>query len=271
MSQNVGTVSSPVDVQVGNFGDVPTSPAVSIAGDFSETNNCSVAVPGGQKCDINVVFTPTATGTRTGTLTVTFGGNIPSQTIPLIGNAGASGVSLSPTSLSFGDQASGTTSGAQQVTVTNRGTGPLILSSVQTTSEFAATNTCGAPVPPSSSCTIQVTFTPSALGAQTGTLTIADNAPDSPQIVALTGNAASQAPPALASRCAPGRLRLSHGHGRRDRDLRSRHRRLGCSRTASLTCTGAPTGAVCRSPTRFRLRDLRLHLERQRHHNIPSP
>ena len=155
--------------------------------------------PGGQKCDINVVFTPTVTGARNGTLTVSFDGNIPSQTIPLTGNAGAPAVSLSPTSLSFGDQANGTTSAAQQVTVTNSGTGPLILSSIQTSSEFAATNTCGAPVAPAGSCTIQVTFTPSASGTQTGTLTIADNATDSPQIVALTGNMASAArPPALA-------------------------------------------------------------------------
>ena len=48
-------------MQVGNFGDAPTLPEVSITGDFSETDNCSVAVAGGQKCDINVVFMPTVT------------------------------------------------------------------------------------------------------------------------------------------------------------------------------------------------------------------
>lgn len=243
--QNVGTTSAPADVQVGNFGDAPVSPRVSITGDFSETDNCSVAVPGGQKCDINVVFTPTVTGTRNGVLTVSFGGNIPSQTIPLLGNAGAPAVSLSPTSLTFGDQATGTTSGAQQVTVTNSGTGPLILSSIQTTSQFAATNTCGAPVAPAGSCTIQVTFTPSASGAQTGTLTIADNAPDSPQVVTLAGNAASQgiglgvasggSSSATVAAGATATYALSIGG-------------VGVSGTGSLTCTGAPTGAVCSVP-----------------------
>ena len=164
-------------MQVGNFGDAQVSLGVSITGDFSETNNCSASVPGGQKCDVNVVFTPTVTGTRNGLLTVSFGGNIPSQAIPLVGNAGASAVSLSPTSLSFDDQPTGTTSGAKQVTVTNSGTGPLILSSIQTTSQFTATNTCGAPVVPAGSCTIQVTFTPSASEIQTGTLTIVDKPP----------------------------------------------------------------------------------------------
>jgi hypothetical protein len=242
-NQNVGTSSAAADVQVGNFGDAPTSPGVSISGDFSETDNCSVAVPGGQKCDINVVFTPTVTRTRNGVLTVSFGGNISSQTISLVGNAGASAVSLSPTSLTFGDQATGTTSGAQQVTVTNNGTGPLILSSIQTTSQFAATNTCGAPIAPAGSCTIQVTFTPSASGAQTGTLTIADNAPDSPQVVSLTGNAASQglgvasggSSSVTVAAGATATYALSIGGA-------------GVSGTGSLTCTGAPTGAVCSVP-----------------------
>jgi len=186
--ENVGVGSPPADVQVGNFGDAPMSPTVSITGDFSETDNCSAAVPGGQKCDINVVFTPTALGNRTGTLTVSFGGNIPSQTIPLSGNGVALAVTLAPTSLYFGIQATGTTSGLQQVTVTNTGTGSLVISSVQTTSEFAATNTCGAALAAGNSCTIQVTFTPTASGIQTGSLTITDNASGSPQTVALTGN-----------------------------------------------------------------------------------
>jgi hypothetical protein len=127
----------------------------------------------------------------------------------------------------------------------------LILSSVQTTSQFAATNTCGAPIAPAGSCTIQVTFTPSASGAQTGTLTIADNAPTSPQTVALTGNVASQGPPpppgiglgvppggsasATVTAGATATYALSIGGA-------------GMSGTGSLTCTGAPKGAVCSVP-----------------------
>jgi Abnormal spindle-like microcephaly-assoc'd, ASPM-SPD-2-Hydin len=178
VSQNVGTASTAVDVQVANFGDAPMSPGISITGDFSETDNCSVAVPSGQKCDVNMVFTPSAAGPRTGTLTVSFGGNIPSQTVALSGNGGAPAVTLSPTSLSFGVQATGTTSGAQQITVANTGTGPLTISAAQTSSQFASTSTCGAPVAPSSSCMIQVTFTPTASGTQLGTLTIADKCPE---------------------------------------------------------------------------------------------
>jgi Abnormal spindle-like microcephaly-assoc'd, ASPM-SPD-2-Hydin/Protein of unknown function (DUF1573) len=187
-SENIGVASSPTDVQLGNFGDAPMSPVIATSGDFSETDNCSASVPGGQKCDINVVFTPTAAGNRTGTLTITFGGSVPPQTVALSGVGTVPAVSLSPPALYFRVQATGTTSGQQQVTVTNTGTGSLTVSSVQATTQFAATNTCGAPVAAGSTCTIQVTFTPTASGIQTGTLTINDNASNSPQTVALTGN-----------------------------------------------------------------------------------
>jgi hypothetical protein len=188
VSKSVGIASAPLDVQLGNFGDAPMSPTISITGDFSEMDNCSTAVAGGQKCDINVVFTPTATGTRTGTLTANFGGSISTQTVALTGTGVAPVISLSPTSLFFGVQATGTTSAAQQVTVTNGGTGTLTISSVQASVQFASTNTCGAPLAPGGSCAIQVTFTPTSSGIQTGTLTITDDAPGSPQSVPLTGN-----------------------------------------------------------------------------------
>jgi ASPM-SPD-2-Hydin domain-containing protein len=130
----------------------------------------------------------TATGHRTGTLAITFGGTIPSQSVALSGVGAAPAVSLSPPALYFGVQAIGTTSGQQQVTVTNNGTGPLTVSSAQTTAQFGATNTCGAPVVPGSNCTIQVTFTPTSSGIQTGTLTVNDDASNSPQTIPLTGN-----------------------------------------------------------------------------------
>jgi hypothetical protein len=247
-NQNVNSSSAAADVQVGNFGDAPMSPGIAITGDFSETDTCSAAVPGGQKCDINVVFTPTVTGPRTGTLTVSFGGSIPSQAIPLTGNAGASAVSLSPTSLSFGNQATGSTSPAQQVSVTNSGTGPLILSSVQTSSQFAATNTCGASIAPAGSCTIQVTFTPSASGTQTGTLTITDNASDSPQIVALTGNVAIQTQPGIGLGVASGGSASATVTAGGTATYGLSIGGSGMTGTASLTCTGAPTAAVCSVP-----------------------
>lgn len=206
-------------------------------------NLCSGAVPGGQECDVDIAFTPTATGTRSGTLTFAFGGNIPAVVVSLTGTGTAPAVTLAPTSLSFGDQANGTTSPAHQVTITNSGTGPLTISSLQTTSEFAETNTCGAPVAPNGgACTVQVTFTPGASGSQTGTLTIADNAQNSPQTVALAGNQpanfslAPNGSSSMSAMVAPGQtatyaLSVSGTNS--------------FSGTVSFTCTGAPASSTC--------------------------
>ena len=191
--QLVGTSSASSDITVGNFGDatlgVPSS--ISITGDFSQTNTCTATIPGGQKCDINVVFKPTALGNRTGTLTVSASGQT-TQVIQLTGNGTAPAETFSPTALAFEPQLTGTTSLAMSVQISNSGTGPLIITSLHTTGDFAQSNACGSPVAPGASCTVQVTFTPTALGNRTGVLTITDNAPGSPHTVALSGQGTSQ-------------------------------------------------------------------------------
>jgi hypothetical protein len=77
------------------------------------------------------------------------------------------------------------------VTVKNTGGVPLSFSSVAITgtnaTDFAETDTCNSSVPPGGYCRVCVTFKPTAEGTRTGSLTITDNAANSPQTVALTG------------------------------------------------------------------------------------
>jgi hypothetical protein len=193
----VGSSSAPIDVPVGNFGDASMSPTVSITAGFTQTNNCSSPVPGGQKCDINVAFAPTTTGAQTGTITVSFGGGIRSQTVQLSGTGTAPAVQLAPTSLVFPPQTLNTTSAAQPVTITNNGTGLLTITTIAASGDFAQTNACGAPVAPMSTCQVQVTFTPRAQGFRSGTLSITDNASGSPQTVPLQGYGGSATTAAL--------------------------------------------------------------------------
>lgn len=94
---------------------------------------------------------------------------------------------LSTSGLTFGDQALGTTSAAQNVTLTNSGLATLTITSIAPSSDFGQTTICGGSVAPSLSCTISVTFTPTATGTRTGSITITDDASDSPQIISLTG------------------------------------------------------------------------------------
>jgi ASPM-SPD-2-Hydin domain-containing protein len=96
-------------------------------------------------------------------------------------------VTLSRTGLSFGRQMSFTTSDSQAVTLTSLGNTALAISSITCTGDFTQTNTCGTSVAPGTSCTISVTFTPTAGGMRTGTIRISDNALGSPQQVSLSG------------------------------------------------------------------------------------
>src|SRR5262249_49511153 len=72
---------------------------------------------------------------------------------------------------------------------------PLVVNSVVVSGDFAQTNTCASNVPAGSSCTISVTFTPTVLGADSGVITITDNASGSPQSVSLSGNGTSAGAP----------------------------------------------------------------------------
>ena len=113
-------------------------------------------------------------------------GAVTSSTIPLIG--GLPPVRVSPNSLSFGNEAVGTTSPAKTVTLDNTSTDTLDISSITPSGDFAiSANTCGATLAAKKSCKVSITFTPMALGTLTGTLTFTDNAANSPQTVALSG------------------------------------------------------------------------------------
>jgi dienelactone hydrolase len=88
------------------------------------------------------------------------------------------------------------------IALTNTGNTALTITSMVATTHYSETNDCGASVAPTSSCTITVKFAPGGIGNIVGTLTINDNSPDSPQIVALSGNGKSFAvsiPAAMSS------------------------------------------------------------------------
>src|SRR5260370_2792973 len=95
-------------------------------------------------------------------------------------------ISLQPWSLTFSTQLIGTRSTAQPVVVMNTGPMPLFLS-LSVTGDFLQSNNCPSRVAPGASCTVNVSFKPTAVGARTGGLLLADNASASPQNVLLAG------------------------------------------------------------------------------------
>ncbi|MGA2606727.1 MAG: choice-of-anchor D domain-containing protein [Terriglobia bacterium] len=187
-SQVVGTTSAAQTVTLSNTGAAALSiTSISISSDFGQTNTCSASLAASAQCTFGVTFTPTASGSRSGTLTITDNAAGSPHTVTLSGTGTAPSVILSPTILPFSNQLVGATSAAQAVTLSNNGTASVIISSVAASGDFAQTNTCGTSVAGGANCTIHVTFNPTAPGKRTGTLTITDNAPNTPQTASLSG------------------------------------------------------------------------------------
>jgi hypothetical protein len=144
--------------------------------------------------DVATLTTSTlAEGTRSITATYSGDANFAPGTSPVLFQVvQGSVVTLSPTSLGFGYQTVGIASAPQDVTLTNTGNVPLIVTSVgiggTDSGDFAQTNDCPGSVAPKGSCRISVTFTPTAAGTRSAALRVANNAPGSPQNVPLNGS-----------------------------------------------------------------------------------
>ncbi len=95
---------------------------------------------------------------------------------------------FSPTSLSFTSRPLNSTSAAQNIAFQNNGTAPTTVSNVSVSGDFAlSSNGCTSAVAVSGSCNIGITFTPTAAGSRTGTLTVTSNAVNSPATAGLSG------------------------------------------------------------------------------------
>jgi hypothetical protein len=198
-NQNLNTTGAAQSVTLSNTGSAALNvTSIAASAQYAQTNTCGTSVAAGANCTISVTFTPTATGTQTGTITITDNATGSPQTVTLTGTGVAPSISFTPTSLSFGNQNLNTTSAAQMVTLTNTGNGALSITSIVPSGDYAQTNTCGNSVAAAGSCTISVTFTPTATGTRTGAITVTDSASGSPQIVNLTGNGTTVAAPAVS-------------------------------------------------------------------------
>jgi hypothetical protein len=175
-----------------------TSGGITITGtdasSFTKTTTCGTTLASLATCTISVTFKPAAAGSLTATLGVADNATGSPQQVTLNGTATATpapAITLNPTSLSFGDAATGTTSEAQAVTVKNTGSATATLKSITLTgtnpTAFEELNTCGATLTAGASCTVFVAFKPASAGALKASLSVSDTASGSPQIAALTG------------------------------------------------------------------------------------
>ena len=197
----LGGISAAQAVVVTNTGNgALTIGSAVVAGDYAATGNCAATtLAAGTSCSVAVTFTPTATGSRPGTLTLTFAGaSSATAIVPLNGTGtGAFSVVLTPASEDFGTQLTGTTSAVRNITVSNTGTQSGTLGSISVSGDFSLTaNTCGTTLLPQTGCTVSIVFTPTAAGTRNGVLTVAGAA--GTQTAALTGTGTAAATDSLS-------------------------------------------------------------------------
>ena len=246
-AQTIGLSSNSQSVQLSNPGAAPsTIGSLTTTGDFSQTNNCSSALAAGANCSIEVTFVPTEAGVRTGTVAIIDDAFPNPQAIALTGTGTGPAIRLSASTLSFPAQPVSTTSAAQTVNLSNPGDSASMIANIGISADFVQTNNCANAIAPNASCSINVTFLPSATGSRNGTLTITDNIPGSPQSVGLSGIGTdfsigpASGSPLTASVSAGGtatyNLTIAPAGG--------------LTGTVSFACSGAPSEASCSlSPT----------------------
>ena len=262
-NQNVGATSTSQTATLRNTGSgILNITSISFAGagggaDYSQTNNCGgqLTPQGGAKdnCTITVTFAPAAGGSRPDIIQIVDDSANSPQTIALSGTGVAvqGTIQLSPSTLDFGSVAVGTTTAAKTVTITNGSSNfTLTISSITTgNAAFKQTNNC--PVSPATlaanaSCTVQVTFAPTAGTTANSSLSVTGVAANSPQSINLTGiGIGSGAPgvPDFTLTSSQQTITASSSGGTATFQV-SAAPMNGFSQALSLTCS-APSGASC--------------------------
>jgi trimeric autotransporter adhesin len=214
-SQVVGSAAAAQTVTLSNTGTAPlllSGLAISgaAAADFSlGTGSCTSgsSVAAGSGCSLVLGFTPAAVGSRVAALAISHNAAGSPSTISLQGTgtaAPAPAVSLDATSLDFGNQALASTSAVRSVQLRNSGGAALQLAALTLggaqAADFALGGSCstGSPLPAGSSCSLQLRFTPGALGSRAGTLTLASDAPGGNRVINLAGTGTAAPAPAVA-------------------------------------------------------------------------
>ena len=155
-------------------------------------------------CTFYLRYNPTVAGTDAGTLQINDNAPITPQKIQLIGFSAFPYLQIYTSGLNAPDEIVGATTAPFLAQVSNAdGILPIHITSVTATGDFAGVNQCPKVLYPGQVCNLGATFTPSATGTRSGTLSIYDDAVGSPQTLPLTGNGLSSYPTPVITYTSP--------------------------------------------------------------------
>src|SRR5215472_8383008 len=164
---------------------------------FSATGyTLPLSINAGQQTSITVAFLPAAVSTVSGSVSIVSNAPTSPTSVGLSGSGVAATLTLgtNPTSLSFGNILTGTTSATQNVTITNTGNSNVTISQISITGAGYAVTGGTTPVTlaPSQNLVLGVQFSPTITGSVAGAISIVSNATGSPATVTLSGTGAVQ-------------------------------------------------------------------------------
>ncbi len=198
-NQSVGMKSAAKNVTLSNNGTATLHIAsIAASGDFAQTNACGAQLNAGANCVLSVTFTPSVAGVRSGNVAITTDAASSPDKVALSGTGVAATtpqLSLSPISLTFADQIVGSPSAAQAITLKNTGNGVMQLKSITIAgthkTDFNQSNGCGTALTSGATCTVNVSFKPTAAGSRSARIDISSDAGDGMDSVALAGKGIS--------------------------------------------------------------------------------
>jgi Abnormal spindle-like microcephaly-assoc'd, ASPM-SPD-2-Hydin/HYDIN/CFA65/VesB-like, Ig-like domain len=186
-----GSVSQSVTVSNPGGSTLTVTQASTSASGFSITGaSFPMTIGAGKQSIFTIAFAPQSKGAVSGTVSVVSDASSAPSAVSISGTGVTSSTLLnsSSSSLSFGNVAAGATS-SQSVTLTNAGNSNVTISSVSVSgAKFSATGISnGLILSPGQHAALNVTFSPSAAGSLTGSVTVASNASNSPSVISLSG------------------------------------------------------------------------------------
>jgi len=185
----VGATTKSKTAVITNTAGVPLNIyAIIPSGDYAESDTCTTTLAPGATCNVSITFSPTVTGTIPGVVEIDDDGAGSPHILAVTGK-GVYPVAPNPISINFGIEGVGLTSGPKTVTLSNYTTSSQGFSFVATSNYSvtgSGTKPCTGTLAAKATCTLSVTFAPSADGTVAGAVSISGGGFPT-QIVALTG------------------------------------------------------------------------------------
>jgi gliding motility-associated-like protein len=191
------------DILIANTGSVTLSISdIQVMGDFAIAGSSPTTVLAGEDEIVSIQFTPTVSGSRTGTVTFLSDGDIS----PYVINLSGSGLGINPPVIEIIAGGVGQVNGGnlafsstqigsdelKELVITNSGNATLVITDIQVTGDFELVGDIPTSISPLSSATITISFSPTALGARIGTLTILSNGDSPVYVINLQGEGGTE-------------------------------------------------------------------------------